>query len=54
MEAVDGDDRRWPFEAFESGNGAVEDVVGGPEVLPVGVSVGIAAFSVDGVATWMR
>ena len=52
VESIDGDHDGWALEAFEAGDGAVEDVVGGPQVLPVGVAVGVAAFGVDGVAAF--
>ena len=48
VEAVDGDDHGWALEPFEAGHGAVEDVVGGPQVLPVGIAVGVASLGVDG------
>lgn len=52
MKAIDGDDDGRALEAFEAGDGAVEDVVGGPQVLPVGVAVGVASLCVDGVPTF--
>ena len=51
VESVHGDDYGGALEAFETGDRAVEDVVGGPQVLPVSVAVGVASLGVDGVAT---
>ena len=49
VESVDSDHHGWALEALESGDGAIEDVVGGPQVLPVGVAVGVAVGASVGV-----
>ena len=48
-ESVHGDHDCWSFQSFESSYRAVEDVVGVPEVLPVGVFALGELFGVDGV-----
>ena len=50
VEYLHGDHYGRVLEAPEAGDGAVEDVVGGPQVLPVGVAVGVPLLRVDGVA----
>lgn len=52
VESVNGHGSGWMLETFEAGDGAARKLVGGPQVLPVGVSVSIASLGMDGVPTF--